>query len=108
LITGFTHYQRYAYPNNKGGKVIIDLTDQQQNNQSYFVITVTDFGQGISSENVAKIFEPFFTTGRMIGGSGLGLAIVHNIITSVLNGSIQARSELGKGTSFCITLPTNC
>ncbi len=108
IINFLTNIERYAYPNNQGGKVIINLTDQQQNNQTYFVITVTDFGQGISSENVAKIFDPFFTTGRMQGGTGLGLAIVHNLITNILKGSIQAHSELGKGTSFCISLPTNC
>ncbi|MEI6706443.1 MAG: response regulator [Methylococcales bacterium] len=108
IINFLTNIERYAYPNNKGGKVIIDLANEEQNNQTYFVITVTDFGQGISSENVTKVFDPFFTTGRMIGGSGLGLAIVHNLITNVLEGSIKAHSELGKGTIFCITLPTNC
>jgi signal transduction histidine kinase len=105
IINFLTNIERYAYPNKKGGKVIINLSDQQQNNQDYFVITVTDFGQGISSESLAKIFDPFFTTGRMQGGTGLGLAIVHNLITNILKGSIQAQSELGKGTSFCITLP---
>jgi signal transduction histidine kinase len=107
IINFLTNIERYAYPNNKGGKVIIDLADEEKNNQTYFVITVTDFGQGISSESLAKIFDPFFTTGRMQGGTGLGLAIVHNLITNVLEGNIKAYSELGKGTRFCITLPVN-
>lgn len=107
IINFLTNIERYAYPNNKGGKVIIYLADEEQNNQPYFVITVTDFGQGMSSENVTKVFDPFFTTGRMISGSGLGLAIVHNLITNVLEGSIKVHSELGKGTSFCVTLPSN-
>jgi signal transduction histidine kinase len=106
IINFLTNIERYAYPNGIGGKVIIAISDKVQNNQSYFVITVTDFGQGISPENVAKIFEPFFTTGRMQGGTGLGLAIVHNMITDILKGSIQAHSELAKGTRFYITLPT--
>lgn len=64
-----------------------------------------DDGQGISPENLKKIFDPFFTTRLGQGGSGLGMSIVHNLIYTVLGGSITVESELGKGTSFIVNLP---
>lgn len=108
IINFLTNIERYAYPNNMGGKVIIEIADTQQNGQNYFAITVTDFGRGIAAEDLAKVFEPFFTTGRIQGGTGLGLSIVRNMITEMLHGTIQAKSEPGKGTRFCVMLPTKC
>jgi signal transduction histidine kinase len=93
--------ERYAYPNNQGGKVDIAVCDEQQQ----FIITVRDYGQGIPSDSLNKIFEPFFTTGRGKGGTGLGLAIVHNIVTSLFKGHITVSSELGKGSCFTLSLP---
>lgn len=69
------------------------------------VLTVTDNGCGIPGENLARIFDPFFTTRLGQGGSGLGLNIVHNIVTSVLCGSLDVSSTLGQGTSFRLVLP---
>jgi signal transduction histidine kinase len=93
--------ERYAYPNNQGGKVEIAVCDEQQQ----FIIKVRDYGQGIPSESLNKIFEPFFTTGRGKGGTGLGLAIVHNIVTSLFKGCITVTSEVGKGSCFTLSLP---
>lgn len=39
------------------------------------------------------------------GGSGLGLHIVHNLVTGVLGGTIEAQSEVGRGALFTLTLP---
>ncbi|MZE51837.1 hybrid sensor histidine kinase/response regulator, partial [Streptomyces sp. SID5770] len=47
-------------------------------------------------------------SGRDIGGTGLGLAIVHNIVTNLLGGRIDCKSELGEGTVFSISLPVVC
>jgi signal transduction histidine kinase len=94
--------ERYAYASGQGGKVNIAVTDS---NDQQFMITVRDYGKGISSENIGKVFDPFFTTGRGKGGSGLGLAIVHNIVTTALQGSIEVSSEINKGTIFRITIP---
>ncbi|WKZ38262.1 MAG: ATP-binding protein [Anaerolineales bacterium] len=101
LINLLTNIERHAYPNGAGGvaEIMIDLKDDTQ-----FVLTVRDNGEGIPKENQPRIFEPFFTTKRSNGGTGLGLAIVHNLVTSTLKGDIQL-SEAGKGAEFIVTFP---
>lgn len=67
------------------------------------VITVQDTGCGISAEQLPTIFEPFVTYKK--NGTGLGLAICDNIIKAH-GGTISVESEIGVGTTFCITLKT--
>jgi two-component system sensor histidine kinase HydH len=64
-------------------------------------LSVTDTGVGIPTEDLGKIFEPFFSTKP--NGTGLGLAITRRIIVEH-GGTIEAESELRKGTTFRITL----
>ena len=71
--------------------------------RQYISVTVTDNGVGMSADNLAKIFNPFFTTKDK--GTGLGLAISHNIIKAH-QGTIDAVSEEGRGTSFTIKIPS--
>ncbi|MFT4577216.1 MAG: PAS domain S-box-containing protein [Nitrospinales bacterium] len=71
--------------------------------RQYISITVTDTGVGMTADNLAKIFNPFFTTKDK--GTGLGLAISHNIIKAH-QGTIDAVSEEGKGTSFTVKIPS--
>jgi len=71
------------------------------------IITVSDNGHGIASENQSKIFDPFFTTRLGQGGSGLGLNIVYNLVTGLLGGDIQVTSEPEQGSCFTLTLPLN-
>ncbi|HIJ49692.1 MAG TPA: PAS domain-containing protein [Nitrospinae bacterium] len=71
--------------------------------RQYISVTVADTGVGMSADNLAKIFNPFFTTKDK--GTGLGLAISHNIIKAH-QGSIDAVSEEGKGTSFTVKIPS--
>jgi signal transduction histidine kinase len=97
--------ERYAYPNQAGGVIEIDLGVDKQREPGCFVLTVQDFGQGIAPDHLDQIFTPFFTTGRGKGGTGLGLAIVKNIVIDVLKGAISVESELNKGTTFTITFP---
>lgn len=67
-------------------------------------ILVSDTGKGIDNEHLAHIFEPFFTTKEPGKGTGLGLSIVYGIIRKH-NGTIDAESKSGQGTTFIISLP---
>jgi len=67
-------------------------------------IEFTDTGCGISGENMRRLFEPFFTTKDGGRGTGLGLAISYGIIGGH-NGTIDVKSEVGKGTTFIVRLP---
>jgi len=71
----------------------------------YLEITVGDNGMGMSKEVVSKIFDPFFTTKQKGKGTGLGLSNVHGIVSS-LKGNICVETEIDKGTTFHILLPT--
>jgi signal transduction histidine kinase len=69
-------------------------------------VNFTDTGSGIPEEIRDKIFDPFFTTKKSGEGSGLGLDIAKKIIDKH-EGEIWFETEIGKGTSFIITLPLN-
>jgi signal transduction histidine kinase len=69
-------------------------------------VDIEDTGQGIPEELRARIFEPFFTTKPIGEGTGLGLSICHGIVQS-LGGSLECHSEVGKGSTFSVTLPAS-
>jgi len=68
-------------------------------------IVFSDDGQGIPAQHLDRIFDPFFTTRMGQGGSGLGLNIIFNLVTQVLGGTINVRSQVGEGTTFVLLLP---
>ena len=78
--------------------------EESKNNEPVKVIfiEISDTGHGISPENLKSLFDPFFTT--KVKGTGMGLPITLRIIEDH-RGSIKVKSEIGKGTSFLITLP---
>jgi two-component system NtrC family sensor kinase len=67
-------------------------------------VAISDTGVGIPPENLSKIFDPGFTTKGVGVGTGLGLSICYKIIQDH-HGKISVDSEVGKGTTFTITLP---
>jgi len=67
-------------------------------------IRVRDDGAGIADDVLPQIFEPFLTTKESGHGVGLGLAISRGIVERH-NGHIEVDSELGRGTTFTVTLP---
>jgi PAS domain S-box-containing protein len=76
---------------------------------SAVVTRVSDTGHGMDEGKLTRIFEPFWTTkGPLVGGSarvpGLGLAVAHGLL-HFLGGRISATSEVGKGSTFVISLP---
>ena len=80
------------------------LTIQSRINNGNVMITFEDTGIGIPEDKLQTVFDPLYTTKEK--GHGLGLAVCQRIIKK-LNGSIEAESELNKGSKFTITLPTN-
>jgi signal transduction histidine kinase len=67
-------------------------------------LVVTDNGEGIPPENLAKIFHPFFTTKPEGKGVGLGLAVTYGIIEAH-GGDVEVASKVGEGTTFTVSLP---
>lgn len=82
------------------GRIMIKTVADDQ----YVHVVVRDNGKGIPPENLARIYDPFYTTKPIGEGTGLGLSIVFGIIKDH-GGHIQVKSEVGKGTAFCISLP---
>ena len=74
---------------------------------NHVLIVVRDDGAGIAPEILPHLFEPFLTTKESGRGVGLGLAISHSILERH-SGSIEVQSEVGRGTTFTVTLPCDC
>ena len=70
------------------------------------VVTISDTGCGIQSENISRIFDPGFTTSGVGVGTGLGLPISYTIVQNH-RGDIKVDSEVGEGTSITISLPVD-
>lgn len=83
----------------KGGIRVSSATHRH-----YAQIRISDTGEGISEEHLDRLFDPFFTTKPVGEGTGLGLAIAQGIIEEH-GGQITVASELGRGTTFTISLP---
>jgi two-component system cell cycle sensor histidine kinase/response regulator CckA len=108
LCTNAGHAMR-----DKGGVLEVRLTEETVEPGLYkglkagpcVRLTVSDTGHGIKSDLQDKIFDPFFTTKKIGEGTGMGLAVVHGIVQN-LEGNISVYSEVGKGATFSILLPT--
>ncbi|MBA4386182.1 MAG: histidine kinase, partial [Anaerolinea sp.] len=73
--------------------------------EKYVEIHVKDNGGGIPAEYREKVFNPFFTTKPVGMGTGQGLSISYKVIVNKHNGVLVFDTDLGKGTTFKITLP---
>lgn len=71
---------------------------------SYVKISVTDTGHGMAPSILSRVFDPFFTTKGPGEGTGMGLSVAHGIVTDH-GGTILARSELKKGSTFDAYFP---
>ena len=94
LVTNAIH----AMP--RGGEVAITISAEP----GHAVLHVTDAGDGIPARILPRIFDPFFTTKDVGQGTGLGLSVVHGIVVDH-GGSIEVRSEPGRGATFVLRLP---
>ncbi|MBM3142945.1 MAG: PAS domain S-box protein [Chloroflexi bacterium] len=84
----------------RGGKLTITTGVKDES----VVIEFRDTGVGIPPEHMDKIFEPFFTTKPNAKGTGLGLSVSYNIVKA-FGGTIEVKSEMGKGSTFTVCLP---
>jgi signal transduction histidine kinase/DNA-binding response OmpR family regulator len=87
------------------GKITLRM---EKRDEDTLRISVADTGIGISQEALLRIFDEFqqadASTTRQYGGTGLGLAISRNL-ARLLGGDLTATSELGKGSTFSLTIP---
>ncbi len=94
----------------EGGKVSLRINELYSPlpNQSQYEFICGDNGIGMSKEFMAHLFEPFARAQdpriSKIQGTGLGMAITENIVR-MMNGTIAAQSELGKGSTFTVSIP---
>ena len=92
-----------------GGSVMVDVDELPCDESGYMIarIRISDTGIGMSQEYQTKIFEAFTreqnTTKSKIAGTGLGMSIVKKYV-DLLGGTINVESELGKGSTFTVTL----
>ena len=92
-----------------GGSVMVNVDELPCNEPGYMMVrtSVSDTGIGMSQEYLTKIFEAFTreqnTTKSKIAGTGLGMSIVKKYV-DLLGGTIDVESELGKGSTFTVTL----
>jgi two-component system NtrC family sensor kinase len=77
---------------------------KSRRNEGNITVSITDDGPGIPPDQLKKVFDPFFTTKHKRKGTGLGLWICYSIIEK-LGGNISLESEVGKGSTFSISIP---
>lgn len=84
----------------------IDFVAEKGKRPDTIIVRVMDTGEGIPKEDLERIFELFYQSdnARNTAGSGIGLAFTRMIVEK-MKGEIKVDSELGKGTTFAVTLP---
>jgi signal transduction histidine kinase len=89
----------------EGGQLVVKTSEVSEKlpKSEWVAVSFADTGVGISEENLDKLFEPLFTTKAK--GVGLGLAVVKSLVEGH-GGNIKVQSEVGKGSTFTVRLPT--
>lgn len=100
IITNLVANARQAKHDDRDNIINLDVEQRQKR----VIITVDDNGSGIPEDLYDRIFEPNFTS--KTSGTGLGLTMVRKMVEDY-KGQISVKSEVGKGSTFTISLPTN-
>ena len=95
----------------QGGSINIKLYEKDINDKEYVAIEVVDSGKGIEKNQLDLIFKRYYrafdgASYNQFEGTGIGLSYIKELV-EFLHGKIEVSSELGKGTSFFIFLPTD-
>jgi signal transduction histidine kinase/CheY-like chemotaxis protein len=102
LVNLMTNSIKFTEPN---GEISLECSSAQDR----VMVRVRDTGRGIPADKLAAIFEPFVQVARSAGapseGVGLGLAISRDL-SRAMGGDLVAESEIGKGSTFTLTLPS--
>lgn len=90
------------------GSVKVIATKKVKQNMSFLQLSVKDTGMGISEKELPKIFDRFYQTENhtvsYVGGSGIGLSLAKELV-ELMEGHIEVKSELDKGSEFKVFLP---
>ncbi len=89
----------------EGGAVKVSLERDEAKDKPSLMISVQDTGLGIAPEHIKQLFTPFFRATDDSRGAGLGLAISQEIV-HLHGGTIDVESEVGKGSTFIVRIPT--
>ncbi len=96
-----------------GGSITFDISEEQVGEDEadlaagvYVRLSITDTGEGMDEETLARAAEPFFTTKGVGRGTGLGLSMVHGL-TEQLFGRLKLKSRKGEGTTAELWLPVS-
>jgi PAS domain S-box-containing protein len=90
--------------NKEGGRIQITSRASTMDSAE---ITVTDTGMGMTPQQLAELFQPFNRLGRersALQGTGIGL-VISKRLAELMGGTLRARSQVGEGTAFTLTLP---
>ncbi len=107
LLTNAKDALNEKYPNfDENKKIVLSCEFVEHDNRRWINLSVKDFGNGITQENLEKIFEPFFSTKPKNLGTGLGLSISHGIINDH-HGTIKIDTKEGQYCEFIVELPVD-
>ncbi len=104
MIVNASHAIEAVSHNGVSEKGVINISTHYDND--WAEIRIRDTGTGIPEECRSKLFDPFFTTKEVGKGTGQGLAIAHSVVVGKHKGTITFDTEMGKGTTFIVRLPT--
>lgn len=106
LINLIMNSAHHAFAPRTEGRVTIKASiEYDTTNNKNLLFIYRDNGIGMSAQTIENMYKPFFTLVRETEACGLGMHICNNIVMKVLRGTIDCRSELGKGVEFTIAFP---
>lgn len=88
------------------GEIDITLDKVVRDGSPFVVFTVTNYGKGISADDIRNIFDRFYQVDSRLAGSGIGLALVKAFV-DLHGGEISVESDHDRFTTFTVTLPFN-